>query len=393
MGIQKDMTQASSSGAVQLVPLGAVVSAPTPPLADEMNPEAERWRRETARSRVRYAGMVGGLKRMSLLLLSVLFVASGLAAAAPQGKIAPQPLFRDPVHDGPTDPVLIWNRAEKKWFMMYTSRRANVPNLPGVSWVHGTAIGIAESADGGATWQYRGTADIHYGKPDYTFWAPDLIDDGKLYHMFLSVVPGIFNDWDAAREMVHLTSTDLRHWKFESVLPLASDRVIDASLCRLKNGTWRLWYKNERDNSHIYYADSRDLYRWTAGGVALSNRGQEGPKAFWWKDKYWMITDMWKGLAVYSSTDAVTWTAQADPILAAPGIQPTDRGLGHHADVVVSGDRAFIFYFTHQEGADANLNDPLWSRRSVIQVGELHVNNGMLICDRDQPTWISLAPK
>ena len=67
------------------------------------------------------------------------------------GKIAAKPLFRDPVHDGAADPVLCWNHAEGKWFMFYTNRRANVPNTPGVTWVHGTHIGIAESSDDGAT--------------------------------------------------------------------------------------------------------------------------------------------------------------------------------------------------------------------------------------------------
>jgi len=45
---------------------------------------------------------------------------------------------------------IVWNPRVKKWWMYYTDRRANVPGLSGVTWVHGTPIGIAESADGGA---------------------------------------------------------------------------------------------------------------------------------------------------------------------------------------------------------------------------------------------------
>ena len=75
-----------------------------------------------------------------------------------QGKIADKPLFRDPVYDGAADPVLCWNLKEKKWFMFYTNRRANMPDAVGVSWVHGTAIGIAESSDGGTTWKYLTTS-------------------------------------------------------------------------------------------------------------------------------------------------------------------------------------------------------------------------------------------
>ena len=80
------------------------------------------------------------------------------------GPAAPKPLYRDPVHDGAADPVLVWNRGERAWWMFYTNRRANAAGLPGVSWVHGTRIGIAESADGGATWKYRGTADLPIGR-------------------------------------------------------------------------------------------------------------------------------------------------------------------------------------------------------------------------------------
>src|ERR1700760_3552173 len=87
--------------------------------------------------------------------LPLVFVAVALClwpALAQEGSIAPKPLFRDPVHDGAADPVLVWNRKEKKWLMFYTNRRANLTNLPGVSWVHGPRIGIAESTAGGATW-------------------------------------------------------------------------------------------------------------------------------------------------------------------------------------------------------------------------------------------------
>ena len=52
--------------------------------------------------------------------------------------------------------------------MYYTNRRANVPDTPGVSWLHGTRIGFAESVDGGATWRYQGMVDIPYGPAEYT---------------------------------------------------------------------------------------------------------------------------------------------------------------------------------------------------------------------------------
>jgi hypothetical protein len=308
-------------------------------------------------------------------------------------RVAPKPLFRDPVYDGAADPVLVWNRAEKKWFMFYTNRRASLREAPGFSWVHGTRIGIAESVNGGSTWKYRRTAQINYGQPDYTHWAPDIIDDGRMYHMYLSVVPGIFNDWNAGREIVHLTSDNLLRWTYESTLQLGSDRVIDATVCRLSKDHWRLWYKDERDHSYIHYADSPDLSHWTPGGVAISDRAGEGPKVFRWKSRYWMITDMWNGLAVYSSDDAEHWTAQAEPLLREPGTTPTDRSKGQHADVAIDHDRAFLFYFVHQAGADADLSDPTWQRRTVIQVVELKYKDGRLVCDRNQPTRVGLTAR
>lgn len=328
----------------------------------------------------------------SLLPICLAAAALTLAgqSAAPSGKLAAKPLFRDPIHDGAADPVVVWSRAEQRWFMLYTNRRANVKGEPGVSWVHGTRIGIAESTDGGATWKYRGVARIGYGKPDYSHWAPDVIDDGRTYHMFLSVVPGTFPDWNAPREIVHLTSPDMLSWSNAARLELGSDRVIDATVIRLDDGSWRLWYKDERDKSHIHFADSPDLVRWTKAGVAIDDRSGEGAKVFRWQNRYWMITDIWKGIAVYSSGDAKSWKAQPELLLAQPGKAPTDRAKGQHADVVVSGGRAYLFYFTHQEGADADPSDPEWRRRTVIQVVELEFRDGQLRCERDAATRVDL---
>ena len=81
----------------------------------------------------------------------------------------PAPLFRDPIYDCPTDPTIIWNREEKQWYLFYTQRRA-ADTSTGVSWVHGTKIGIAVSKDGGK-WLYRGTLEgLDIEKGHNTFW-------------------------------------------------------------------------------------------------------------------------------------------------------------------------------------------------------------------------------
>jgi hypothetical protein len=320
------------------------------------------------------------------------------ADASGIGRIAAKPLFRDPVYDGAADPVVIWNRHEKKWFMFYTNRRAKAPQTetPGVTWVHGTPIGIAESSDGGATWSYRGMAEISYGEKDYTYWAPEVVEAGGTYHMFLTIVPGIFTDWQHPRYIIHLTSADLLKWKYESRLPLGSDRVIDPCVLRKPDGTWRLWYNNERDNKSIYYADSPDLATWTDMGKVegVGERPGEGPYVFHCWGKYWMLLDVWKGLGVYSSDDLTHWRVQADNLLGAPGKGPQDGANGGHPGVVVSGGRAYCFYFLHpgHQGTIKPTDNVYEQRRSLIQVVELHEANGEITCDRDAPTHILLSP-
>ncbi|PWF47806.1 family 43 glycosylhydrolase [Massilia glaciei] len=318
------------------------------------------------------------------------------APVADRGHVAAKPLFRDPVFDGAADPVVVRNVERGNWWMFYTNRRATATGLPGVAWVHGTRLGIAESNDEGASWQYLGTADIalppELGGRDATHWAPDIVraDDGT-YHMFLTVVPGVFTDWKHPRHMVHLTSTDLRAWRNAETLKLAADRVIDAGVARLPDGRWRMWYNNERDRKSIYYADSADLSHWEDQGRAVADQSGEGPKVFQWRGAWWMISDVWRGLAVYRSADARNWTRQPDNLLQRPGQGKDDQVIGGHADVVVSGGRAFLFYFTHpgRRGADAK-KDGLEQRRSAIQVTELLPAGEWLHVERDQPTNVLL---
>jgi hypothetical protein len=322
------------------------------------------------------------MKLISVLFLWMLLILPAFAQQT-KGKLAAKPLFVDPVYDGAADPVVIWNRAEQRWFMLYTNRRANVPGLDGVSWVHGTRIGIAESIDGGATWQYRDTCDIRY-RPDagYTHWAPDVVYHNGLYHMYLSYVPGIFKEWGHPRSIIHLTGKDLIHWDYQSTLSLASDRVIDASVFQLPNGTWRMYYNNERSGKSMFYADSPDLYHWTDSGKQIIRDRGEGAKVFRWKDKYWMLIDAWDGLGVFSSPDLTNWKRQERNILKEPGTGKDDDAKGQHCDVVVSNGRAYVFYFVHRN-----------QRITRIQVAELELIGDDITCDRNKPVYIHLEPE
>ena len=304
--------------------------------------------------------------------------------------IAAKPLYRDPVFDGAADPTIIWNNQEKKWFMFYTNRRAKDTTAKGITWVHGTRIGIAESTDG-ANWKYRDTCNINYKIKDVTHWAPEVIQYKKLYHMYLTIVPGIFNDWYHPRSIIHLTSKNLIDWKFESQLKLASDRCIDAAVFKLPNGSWRMFYNNENDGKSIYYADSNDLYNWVDSGKKIVKDRGEGPKVFQWKGKNWMISDSWRGLNVYSSEDFLNWNRQEKNILQVPGTGEDDKVIGGHPDVIVNNDRAYIFYFTHPGRTPENKGvDSYETKRSSIQVAELEYINGEIVCNRNQSVYINL---
>jgi GH43 family beta-xylosidase len=305
-------------------------------------------------------------------------------------KIARKPLYRDPFFDGAADPVVLWNREEKRWFMFYTNRRANLKDPDGVTWVHGTRIGIAESLDGGASWQYRATCDIPIKMKDDTHWAPEVIWHEGTYHMYLTYVPGIFKDWNHPREIVHLTSKDMIRWQYESTLPLANKKVIDACVFQLADGSWRMWYNNEKDSKSIYFADSKDLYTWEDKGKAVGDQSGEGPKVFRWKNTYWMVTDVWQGLALYKSDYLTYWKRVPGNLLESPGIGQDDQAKGQHPDVVVNGDKAYLFYFTHPGRSESGEKKDM--RRSSIQVVELNYIDGRIICNRDAATYIDLKP-
>ena len=77
---------------------------------------------------------------------------------------------------------------------------------------------------------------------------------------------------------------------------------------------------------------------------------------------------------MYRSTDASNWTtATSEALLVTPGTGEDDKVHGGHADVVVSGDRAYLFYFTHPgRRPDAPKTDTE-QRRSSIQVVEFEI--------------------
>lgn len=324
--------------------------------------------------------------------MSLLALTAGLALAAHpvKGTLAPAPLYRDPVHDGAADPSIVRDPATGEWVMFYTNRRADLAmdDPKDVRWVHGTAIGMARSR-GGADWRYAGTAAIPAECTGETLWAPDVVRIGKTWHMWLTIVPGVFRDWNAPRKIVHLTSPDLATWTCADTPDLGSDRVIDADVVAMPDGTYRMFYNDERRNKAVLFAESRDLRNWSPGTLVVDTRG-EGPIAFNWRGQHWLISDAWKGLVVMRSADGKTWIRQSDHLLAKPGARLTDRAKGQHPDVVVAGNRAWLFYFVQQSGEPEAASSADWGRRSVMQVVELEERGGILSVSRDQPSRIAL---
>jgi len=63
----------------------------------------------------------------------------------------------------------------------------------------------------------------------------------------------------------------------------------------------------------------------------------------------------------------------------------------HHGEVIVSGDDAYIFYFTLPDIAKKPAPQPFSAAwRAVMQVAKLELADGRLTCDRDKPFELNL---
>jgi hypothetical protein len=309
-------------------------------------------------------------------------------------RVPPAPLYTDPVHLAPTDPTVV-EGPDGRWWMFYTQRRSQDTG-PDVRWVHGTDIGIACSADGGLTWAYEGVAqglDPYDGRN--TLWAPEVIFAEGRFHMFVTHIVGVPSHWAGhARRILHHVSDDLHRWDYLGVVPLSSDRVIDAAVHPRPGGGYRLWFKDEANRSWTWGADSDDLQSWSPSHPVITGAGHEGPNVFELGGSFWMIVDEWHGLAVHTSADLDRWERQG-VILDRPGRRELDLSVGRHADVVVGRDGdnrevGWIFYFTDRiDGDDHDASSRMvpgvdeQPHRTDIQVAELRVESGRLICDRD----------
>lgn len=332
--------------------------------------------------------------KIQKLVLAALLTLTPLCAAhaqpqLPAPRIAPAPMYADPIFDGPADPVVIWNSKSKEWWMYYSQRRANVEAMD-VSFCYGTNVGVATSADNGKSWVYKGALALDLEPGVNTFWAPEVFYANGKFHMFVTHISGVRTSWGGKSSTAYYTSDNGWDWKFQKFANLGGDAIIDISMMQMPDKTWRLWFKDQANGGSISTSTSPDLLNWKRDTApAIAGGAQEGPKVFRFKDHFWMVADEWHGQRVYRSDDALKWEKQG-LVLDQPGKRFLDSPQGAHCDVVVVGDKAYIVYFVHpgrkshlEAHLDAQGFYPERERRSVIQVAELVEKDGTLTCDRD----------
>lgn len=303
---------------------------------------------------------------------------------------APAPLFDDPVFHGATDPFVIWNPPMKQFFMYYTQRRSTMPNPKGVDWVHGSAIGYATSPDG-INWTYRGTAKGDHDLTDplaakgngpeqgVTWWAPCFLYDGKVMHMWVTAVDGVYTNWTGKRVIMHFTSDDGVNFKYSSTATLSSERVIDPTVYKVGDN-WYMVYKDEANGSRTYRSESKDLETWSNPTRVSPDGSQEAPFAFNWRGQWYLIVDAVanRGLRIYKSDNGTDGWQNVTTILAGrDGTRTKDDNVGHHPGIVLQGEgatqRCFVYYFTHQ------------GNQTVMQLAEMEMGpDGKPTCDRNK---------
>lgn len=310
------------------------------------------------------------------------------------------PLFIDPNYYGSCDPEIVFNESDKHYYIYYTSRRSLIES----NFV-ATPIGVVKSKDL-KSWTFEGYCkfDGIGGQKDHssTFWAPAIIAHRGELHMFVTWKPDTTTakgPWGGAAKIVHY-KTSLKNptngWKKVSDMHNENINSLDATVYQ-KDGVFHVWYKGKlktEKQNHLFHLESTDLENWKNSGVSQSEvfnpeitkeSFEEAPYIFKWHDKFWLLTDPHKGLMVYESSNGENWKYQGI-ILKEGGTRSMDNSMARHCSVLVKDNRAFIFYHV-EPWRDYNSpipKQPTSNRRAVLQMAELKVENGKIVCDRNQ---------
>ena len=329
-----------------------------------------------------------------VLILMTVIVQQFSIFAQKTDRTPPAPLYADPVYNGSRDPEIVYNPYEKEYWIYYTGSRpfTNTSNFVG------TPIGIAASKDL-VNWRFVGycSFDGIPGKPEvgHTYWAPGVFIEGDTANMFVTYKSDTIAPWGGDSRIDHYKASisDMhRGWKFfQTVTDHPS--AIDATVLKV-NGTYHLWFRDcICEPCGIFHAQSSDLKKWeftgkTEGDVNIMDINkiwyQEGTYVFFWKKKYWMITDPGDGIATYHSDDAIHWIYDGKILTKNTGIRKFDLTNGKHPSVAVINDRAFIFYHI-EPYADLKETFPGQKFICYLQMAELTVENNKIHCDRNKP--------
>lgn len=334
-------------------------------------------------------------------IIFIFFLCTGFAFVA-QNQV-PAPLFIDTQYYGSCDPEIVFNPGDNYYYIYYTSRRALTENL-----FVATPIGVARSADL-INWHFAGYCkfDGAGGTKDAsaTYWAPGIIVKDKMLHMFVTYKPDTttyYGAWGGPGKIVHYqTSVDNPVNGWRKVADLHDTTIVnslDATVFKKEDGQYHIWFKGKEAGdakNNLFHYVSPDLMNWAAmtdkksdvfNGKATGQPFEEAPYVFYWKSKYWLLTDPHKGFMVYESDDAAQWKFQGF-ILNDTGNRKYDNSLARHCSVLIKDDRAFIVYHVEPR-RDYNgisiTKQPMENKKAVLQMAELKLIDGRIICDRNE---------
>ena len=347
------------------------------------------------------------MRTIYTIFIFILFLSCNFNKEQLQG--VPAPLFIDPNYRGSCDPEIVWNEHDQLWYIYYTARRPMLDN----TWLQ-TPIGVAVSEDI-VNWEFKGYCkfDGVGGEKDAssTYWAPAIIAENDTLHMFVTWKPDTIptiGAWGGQGWIVHYKTpltNPVNGWLKVGALHSDNLNAIDATVYKNRN-QFHVWFKGKEltaKKNGLYHLATTDFNSWLELGFSKSDvfnaeatgsNFEEAPYIFQWKDKYWLITDPHDGFFVYSSKDAENWKFQGT-ILKEGGTRNLDTSMARHCSVAVKNDLAFIVYHVEPcrrydleklkgEGKQRIFVQPLKNRESVLQMAELEIIDGKLVCNRDK---------
>jgi len=327
------------------------------------------------------------------------------------------PIFTDPNYQGSCDPEIVWNDQLHRYFIYYTARKGNQENT-----FLGTPIGVISTADL-VNWDFEGYCkfDGVGGKKDAreTFWAPAIIAHDSFLHLFVTyksdTLP-VKGPWGGPGKIVHYktpSNNPIDGWMKVEDMHDPEINALDATVYE-SEGLFHVWYKGKLEGAaknELFHLVSTDMKKWENRGFSQSDvfnekatgsDFEEAPYIFQWKNSFWLITDPHNGFFVYQSADGENWKFQGT-ILKESGTRSLDNSIARHCSVVVKDDRAFIFYHVEPwrrydlEKKQGNervpiFKQPVGNRRSVLQMAELELQSGRIVCNRNKQIYLTQHP-